>query len=143
MNRNYGLNMTLWSFVISLGGASVLFGACTFLNTVDRFSESRVKSIDETERVAQVNKDQRLKENEIKAKADTQQAYIDNHVNTYDSVAIYEYVCDPNSPPIEPQDGWARYSNPDKKIQVADVNDRVVGEIMPSGNFYFTPDNCK
>lgn len=76
---------------------------------------------------------------EIEQQAAIQQAEIDNHINTYDSVTVTGYVCDPQTPPeFDP----TPFAKPDELVRVADQYQRVIGYIDVSGRFTFHAGNC-
>ena len=139
LNRNYGLNIKLWASVIGLGLFGIAAGGGTALNTLERVENARRNAIGESNAVAHEQRQARLKDAEIESRADIQQSYIDNKVNLFDSLHLPDYTCDPSNPPVYE---WPLYAQPDQKVNVSDRNQRVIGEITPTGNFYFFRENC-
>lgn len=106
-----------------------LFSVVKVNNTINAWNMARAEDGAHSRQVA-----------EVERQADLTQSKIDNRVNVFDSVTLTDYTCDPDNPP---QFEVGPFIDPDQPVNVADMNQRVIGYIEPSGTFVFLPNNCR
>lgn len=138
-NKTFDINLPLHATLISAGGLMLAFGVWTASVGVGRITGDRSVAINQTAAVASLDRQQQLTRKGIETEADKAKAASENNVNRYNSLTLDGYVCDPANPP---QLDWNRYVQ-DGKVKVTDRNQLVIGDLMPSGNFYFSPNNCR
>ena len=143
MNRSYELNLKLWGLLIGLAVFAVLSGALTAIETVGRVRDGRAQSLSQSRALSELERAAALNRAQLEAKADGQQAAIDNNVNLYSSVTLTDYICDPATPPRVDS---AIFAKPDERVMVADSNQRTIGyieETFYGGGFIFQPERCQ
>lgn len=138
LNRSYKLNLKVWGGLFSLCAFGISVGAVSTLHSLERLSQARQNSIQQNNQIAQLDRQTQLRQADIESKADIQQSYIDNNVNFFNSVVLEDYTCNPN---VHPTLEWSRYTQ-NHKVHIVDRNQRIVGELMPSGTYYHLPENC-
>ena len=139
-NRQFDFNFPLYACVFGLlaafGGASL--GAASL--ALDRLSYSITGGIESQERIAQLQRESFEAQKAIEEQQKVAQSYIDNQTGQYDSIFLRGYVCNPDNPP-DPSLLLGLAGRETKLVM--DTNKRIIGELLPSGAFYFNPENCK
>lgn len=106
-----------------------LFSVVKVNNTINSWNMARAEDRAHSQQVA-----------EVERQADLAQSKIENRVNVFDSVTLTDYTCEPDNPP---QFEVGPFVDPDRPVNVADMNQRVIGYIEPSGTFVFLSNNCR
>lgn len=122
------LNYRVHGGLLGLLALSGLFSALALNRTFIAWEDSRLSAKGHQQSIK-----------EIERQAEATQAAIDNHINLFDSVTLTDYVCAPESPP---EFDTAPFTK-DEVVDVADLNQRVIGYIEPNGTFVFLPKNCE
>ena len=139
MNRSYALNLKLWGSLLALTALSSLTGLYATNESLQRLTGARANAISQNDQLSQIGRSTDMEKARIESEAAETQAKIDNNINVFDSVTITGYTCDPASPPdFDP----APFVDGSRAVKVSDQNQRVIGYISFTGEFFFEPDRC-
>ena len=139
MNRSYALNLKLWGSLLALTALSSFTGLYAANESLQRLTGARANAISQNDQLSQIGRSTDMEKARIESEAAETQAKIDNNINVFDSVALTDYTCDPNNPP---QFDPAPFVDGSRAVTVADRNQRVIGFISFTGEFFFEPDRC-
>lgn len=140
MNRDYALNLKLWGSLLTLTALSSFVGLYSASTSLSRLTGARANAIQQSKQLASDERQQALERSQIETEAERTQAKIDNNINVFNSVTLSDYTCSADSPPVfDP----APFVDETRAVKVADRNQRVIGFISFTGEFFFEPDNCK
>lgn len=140
MNRDYALNLKLWGSLLALTALTSTIGLYAASTSLSRLTGARANAIAQSNQLASDDRQQAIERSQIETEAEATQAKIDNNINVFNSVTLSDYTCSVDSPPVfDP----APFVDESRAVPVADRNQRVIGFVSFTGEFFFQPENCK